>query len=249
MQREGRSRSKAAAVGVQVLSGTSSRLVAGSHVCPPLCATRRVLQTRSPSWFAEVLSANLKVQLRLGFLRRIAYTLRPGPLGLLLLGTGAAGALLGGGAATAVFLGLLVYAGLGASGGGAAGVAEEAGSAAGDDDVGSVSGVSEASSSLLHEFEEEGEPPSPRQHPGMPTAAAGAAMPPTPVVVGPGRREMWQDALDELGVAPAAVAPRGGERAGRKAAAGPADSAMGSEAGSSWAASLRRRIGGVKPGQ
>jgi hypothetical protein len=208
-----------------------------------------VLQTRSPSWFAEVLSANLKVQLRLGFLRRIAYTLRPGPLGLLLLGTGAAGALLGGGAATAVFLGLLVYAGFGASGGGAAGMADEAGSAAGDDDVSSVSGVSEASSSLLHEFEEEGEPPSPRQHPGMPTAAAaGAAMPPTPVVLGPGRREMWQDALEELGVAPAA-APRGGERTGRKPTAGPADSAMGSEAGSSWAASLRRRIGGDKPRQ
>lgn len=181
------------------------------------------MQTRNPAWAAEVVSATLKVQLRLGLIRRLLYTLRPSPLALLLLGGSALAAFLGGGAAALVFLGLLVYAGFG-GGGEAAAVRDELSSnMSADVEVSSASDVSEASSSMLRELEDHGEPPSPRQHPGMPTSAAAGA----------------QAALGPPSAAGTSATVAGAPR--RKA--GPADSAMGSDAGAAAGRSglLRRR--------
>ncbi|EFN54789.1 hypothetical protein CHLNCDRAFT_134746 [Chlorella variabilis] len=189
----------------------------------PFMVARLAIKTRNPAWAAEVVSATLKVQLRLGLIRRLLYTLRPSPLALLLLGGSALAAFLGGGAAALVFLGLLVYAGFG-GGGEAAAVRDELSSnMSADVEVSSASDVSEASSSMLRELEDHGEPPSPRQHPGMPTSAAAGA----------------QAALGPPSAAGTSATVAGAPR--RKA--GPADSAMGSDAGAAAGRSglLRRR--------
>lgn len=206
------------------------------------------------------MSAVLKVRLRLGLLRRAVYMVRPGGLLLPLLGAGAAAALLGGTAAAAVLLVLLVITGFGGGGGEAAeGAADELGSMAGSEEaeVGSVSGVSEASSSLLRQLsDDEGEPPSPRELLGVPAGTAGSGS-----WAGSGRRvaaERWYDPLlpdgsDTSSGLGAAGRVSTEEPHRRKPAAGaqrPADSAMGSEPGGSGgllAAALRRRAGIAKP--
>ncbi len=183
-------------------------------------------QTRNPAWAAEVVSATLKVRLRLGLLRRAIYSLRPGPLAALALGCAAVGMLLGGGGAALLFLGLLLYAGF--TSGGRSGRA--ASSVAGDEasssvsvsaleEVSAASGISEASSSLLREIEEEGE------------AAEGAPLPPSPLPSAAAAAEKVERWLPSTSAA--AAVPGGQGKAGR-----PADSAMGSEGA---AAGLRRR--------
>jgi hypothetical protein len=197
----------------------------------PFMAATVSIKTRNPAWAAEVVSATLKVRLRLGLLRRAIYSLRPGPLVALALGCAAIGMLLGGGGAALLFLGLLLYAGFSSSTAGG----RAASSAAGDEassslsvsaleEVSAASGISEASSSLLREIEEEeGEgkllPPSPR-----PSVAAAAE-----------KVERWLPSTS------AAAAAAGGQ--GK--AARPADSAMGGSEASA-AAGMRRRAGGFK---
>lgn len=200
------------------------------------------------------MSATLKVQLRLGLVRRAVYLVRPGGLLLPLLGAGAAAAMFGGTAAAAVLLVLLALTGFGAGGGEAAeGAADELGSVAGSEEaeVSSVSGVSEASSSLLRELsDDEGEPPSPHGPLGVQAGAAGQSS-------RKAAAERWHDPL--LG---GATSGSSLGRAGRleaeqlyrhKPAAGgqrPADSAMGSDPGDSsglLARALRRRAGSAKP--
>ncbi|KAL4452355.1 hypothetical protein ABPG75_008017 [Micractinium tetrahymenae] len=226
----------------------------------PLMVARVAIKTRS-SWGCEpeVMSATLKVQLRLGLLRRAVYMLRPGGLLLPLLGAGAVAALLGGTAAAAVLLVLLAITGFGGGGEAAEAAADELGSVAGSDEVevGSVSGVSEASSSLLRQLsDDEGEPPSPRGQLGMlgGTAGLGGSR------AGGGRRvaaERWHDPLlSEAGGSGSSLNAGGRvleEQSRRKPAGGaqrPADSAMGSEPGGSGrllAGALRRRAGSAKP--
>ena len=172
-------------------------------------------QTRNPVWAAEVVSATVKVRLRLGLLRRAVYSLRPGPLWAPALGCAAAAMLLGGGAAALLFLGLLLYTGFG---GGAAKAGSSEGAATSSvvsaaDEVSSVSGVSEASSSVLRELEAEPAPRGGAEEPLSPHPAAAAAAE---------RVERYLDALPGAGAA--------GLRA-RKPGAAPADSAMGSEPG------------------
>lgn len=203
----------------------------------PFMAAHIAIKTRNPRWAAEVLSATLKVRLRLGVVRRVLYTLRPGPLALVVLGGAALAAFLGGGAAAIVFLALLLFAGFGGGrGGDASAVQDEVSSnQSADVDVSSVSDVSEASSSLLRELEgEEGEPPSPRQHPGMQTAAAAAR-----------RRSEEEEGAWYDAAGTSAAAAGGGRLAGRKPG-GLADSAMGSDAGLGGGASVRRRRAGSK---
>lgn len=199
--------------------------------CPPALPVF-LPQTRNPAWAAEVVSATLKVRLRLGLLRRAIYSLRPGPLTALALGCAAVGMLLGGGGAALLFLGLLLYAGFSSGAGGRA-----ASSAAGDEasssvsvsaleEVSAASGISEASSSLLREIEEEeGEAGEGQPFPASPLPSAAAAAE---------KVERWLPSTS------AAAAADGQRKPGR-----PADSAMGSE-GSAAVAGLRRRAGGFK---
>lgn len=184
-------------------------------------------QTRNPTWAAEVVSATLKVRLRLGLLRRAIYAVRPGPLGLLALGSAALALVLGGGGAALVFLALLLWTGLGGGGreAGAGGEEQSSSSVSGAEEISSVSGISDASSSLLRELDGEREaPPSP-----APAAAAAAE-----------KVEQWWDALPGTS--------GGGRPGGKPAAAGPADSAMGSGSGArGLAAAMRRRTSGNRP--
>ena len=199
------------------------------HLCPS--------QTRNPGWAAEVLAATVKVQLRLGW-RRPLYALRPGWLALPLLWAAGGGALLGGSAASLLFLALLLWAGLGGGGGGG-GAADEAGSVAASEEVevSSASANSDVSSALLRELDESSEPPSPRLHPGMPTAPGGSA--------GGLAASVAQRWRDDVPLGGAAVPGSGYTPLRGK---GPADSAMGSEAGGSgWLGALRRRAGSAKP--
>lgn len=229
---------------------------------PPPVQTRCALpacapQVRSPGCEPEVMSATVKVQLRLGLLRRAVYMVRPGRLLLPLLGAGAAAALFGGTTAAVVLLVLLAFTGFG--GGGeekAEGAADELGSDAGSE-VAEVSSVSEASSSLLRQLsDDEGEPPSPRETLATLAGAGGRGG-----WAGGGRRaaaERWHDPL--LPDVAAGSSSLGGagrvgleETYGRKPAGRaqrPADSAMGSEPSTGsglLAAAVRRRAGTAKP--
>lgn len=212
---------------------------------------------------AEVESGVLKVRLRLGWLRRAVYWLRPGRLALPLLGLAAIGALMGGGAAAFVFLALLLWAGFSAgSGREAEAGADELGSVAGSDDAVSVSWVSDASSSLLRDLsDDEGEPPVPRQPSGTRgTAGTAAGFRPgraRAAGAGGGAEELLSVAGTSSAAAVAAAAEAADKYGGRPKSAGearagrPADSAMGSEAGAAsggLAGILRRRMaGGAKP--
>ena len=191
----------------------------------PLCFPPH-LQTRRPGWAAEVVSAELKVQLRLGLVRRAIYTLRPGTLLALVLGGAAVAMMLGGGAAALLFLALLLYAGVSSRGSAASeGEAASVSGASGYEEVSSVSGVSDASSSLLRELDGEG------------TAHEGSPPSPHPAAAAAEHVERYLDTLPSRSAA-------AGQRAQRKAgeAAGPADSVASHAAA---AAALRRRIGGA----
>lgn len=99
-----------------------------------------------------MLGARVKVQLRLGLVRRLLYALRPGGLLMLLLGAAALAALLGGSGVAAVFIALWVYTGWGGEGQGAGppSGAEDLSSLAPSegemDETSSISGFSEAES-------------------------------------------------------------------------------------------------------
>lgn len=131
----------------------------------PFMAAHVAVKARNPLNPAEVVSAVLKVRLRLGIVRRVIYWFRPRPVLALALGAGGLGLLLGGGATALAFIALLLLAGFG--GGGAA--QDKAAAAEGDDvysdaesgvELSSDSGGSEASSSLLRDAEQQEAGPS-----------------------------------------------------------------------------------------
>lgn len=75
----------------------------------PFTVFQVAIKTRDPGWAPELLSAQVSVRLRMGLLRSILYTLRPGTLLMLLLGGSALACLLGGSTAAAVCFALWLY--------------------------------------------------------------------------------------------------------------------------------------------